>query len=136
MTSNTRTREGFTLIEIVIAIFIVALITGVVGTFVVGQVAKAKKNTTRVQLKNIQEAIEAYSVELGEYPKTLEALITTPADERLASRWEKYLKTDKIPRVPWNNLYIYQVTPGGAHDFELYSEGPDKKQKIDVWESR
>ncbi len=133
MRSSASTKDGFTLIEIVVAVFIVALITGVAGLAVMNYLSKSRKNTAEIQLRTFKQAIESYYMEIGEYPKTLEDLITKPADERLASRWEPFLAAKKIPLDPWNHPYIYQITPGGAHEFELYSEGPDKKQRIDMW---
>ena len=133
MRNSVSAKPGFTLIEIVVAVLIVALISGVAGLAVQQYLERSRKNTTRVQLKSFQQAIESYYMELGEYPKTLEDLITKPANEQLAARWDKFLKAEKIPNDPWNHPYIYQPTTGGAHEYELYSEGKDKKQKIDVW---
>lgn len=133
MSYSVRSREGFTLIEILVALFIVALIGGVTTISVIGYVKSSRLKATKFQLKSFKQAIQNYNMELGEYPKTLDDLITKPADEKLAARWIPMLEVKFIPKDSWQQPYIYQLTPGGAHDFELYSEGPDKKTKIDVW---
>lgn len=129
-----RLRQGFTIIEIVVALFIVGLIVGAVSLGVFRYLDVAKRKTTENELRTIKSAIEMYNMTLNEYPKSLEDLITKPADEQIAARgWIKFLDVDRMPKDPWGREYIYQPTPGSDHDFELYSEGPDKKTKIDIW---
>jgi general secretion pathway protein G len=129
----SRVREGFTIIEIMVAVFIIGLVMGVIGVGINTYLKSARNSTAESQLRNIKTAIELYNMTMNEYPKTLEDLIQPPTDERLAQKWIKFLETDRVPKDPWGHEYIYQLTPGSEHEFDLYSEGSDKKQKKSVW---
>lgn len=130
--NRARISEGFTLIEVLVGVLIVALIFGGAAYFVPGILERARVNTAKTDLKKIDSAVEIYETNVGELPQTLEDLVRRPADERIASEWSQVLK--KVPVDPWNRKYIYRTTPGGANPYELYSEGNPKTKgpRIDV----
>jgi general secretion pathway protein G len=133
MNSAARARQGFTLIEIVVAVFIVGLIMGGIGLGVMRYMDIAKRKTVGNELRTLKDAIEMYNLTCGEYPKTLEDLVVRPTDERIAPKWVNFLNQDHISKDPYGHEYIYMLTPGGEHEFELYSEGADKKTQTSVW---
>jgi general secretion pathway protein G len=134
--STRRTSEGFTLIEIVIAIAIVVFMmaAATIGFNVFRKMGA--EGSAKSSLKSIQTAINTYKLTVGIYPKTLRELTEKPSDPKAASRWPGAL-LEKEPEDPWHEPFHYQLTPGKQHPYELYSDGdPDEadRKKIDVWE--
>ncbi len=106
-------RPGYSLIEILIAIFIVGLLVGGVMYLATTVMENAKRSSTKTTLQTIKFAVKNYQQEKGEYPKSLQEVIA--AD---------FLKKP-LPKDGWDQPYRYEVTEDG---FELYSYGPQGKK--------
>jgi general secretion pathway protein G len=116
-------RSGLTLIELMVVLFILALFAALVVPNLTGQVDKAKVDTTRHQMQIFAVALDTYRLDMGSYPDSLEALITSEGD-----KWNgPYLRPARIPKDPWENEYVYAVTEGGS-DFELSSTGNGQQE--------
>ncbi len=120
--------QGFTLLEMLVVLGIIAMLAGLVGPQVMNQLGGAKSKTAKVQIEELSAALDMYSMEVGKYPTTeqgLQALIEKPDD---AKRWNgPYLRKNKIPQDPWATDYQY-VSPGQKGKFDLYSYGADGKE--------
>lgn len=130
-TIQTRSRRGFTLVEIMAVVVIIGLLGTLVATAVFGQIEKARVTTARTQIKQIEAALDFYQMDNGRYPTTeqgLEALVSQPSTEPIphSYRPEGYLKGGQVPRDPWNERYEYRA-PGtnNVHSFDLWSYGKD-----------
>lgn len=137
---QSRMQEGFTLVEILIAVALVMIMGGIITYSVQGYLEKTKKRTTRMSLKLIREQIEEYYDDTGEYPQSLMDLIKKPLDEKVAENWGgPYIKSKEQPKDAWKKPFHYEVTEGGEHPFELYSYGSNKgkatpkSEWIDAW---
>jgi general secretion pathway protein G len=133
-------KAGFTLIEILIAVAIVALLAFVVAPNIFRFLENAKRDSAKLTLKNMKNAIMLYNTHIGQWPTKLRDLIEKPRDEKMAKKWRgPYLEIEEIPEDPWFNSYQYKVTPGAAHAYELYSYGSGdgkatpKTEWIDAW---
>ena len=136
MIYNKNARQGFTLIEIVIAIAIVGFM---MAAATVGFRAYQKwgaKTSTKASLRAIKTAIDTYKLQVATYPNALKDLVQKPTDPRAAAKWPgNLLGKDEEPEDAWRQPFHYQLTRGGRHAYELYSDGdPDDPEKIDVWE--
>lgn len=135
-------RAGFSLIEIMIAIAIMAVLAVAVGPYLLGKLKKAKVSSAQTSLRTIDAAITSFHADIGQYPSRLRDLVKKPAEEALARKWtDPYLKVknEEIQLDPWNNPFQYKATPGAPHPYELYSFGPNgkgspKKEWISVWD--
>lgn len=131
--TKTGNREGFTLIEIIIAVAIVGFM---MAGAVVGLNMYRKWGATtaaKSSLKNIQTAINTYKMIVGVWPNSLKDISEKPTDPKILSKISEPL-VDKIVD-PWGEPFHYQKTPGKERQYELYTEGdPDDPQKIDVWD--
>jgi general secretion pathway protein G len=118
--SEAASDRGFTLIEIMIVVTIIALLSAVI---IVPNVTKylkrAKIEACKLQIKNFQTPLLEYQSTKGNYPSTEEGL------EALVK--EGLLK--KVPVDPWGNPYHYRY-PGenDQEEYEIWSNGPDGKE--------
>ena len=134
-----RQASGFTLIEILLVIVIILLLAGALVVFVLPQQKGAERNTTRLMLQQVANALDTYRLNLGHYPNEqeggLDALLKKPTfeNERLGEKWQgPYLKPGTTLDDPWNNKIRYELadstTQGqnsGALPYKLFSVGPD-----------
>ncbi len=115
---------GFTLIELLVVLVILGLLAGLVGPNVLNALGGAKTKTARVQIKEIEQALEMYKLDVGSYPsgsQGLDALVDRPGD---ADGWNgPYLKSG-VPKDPWKQEYQY-VYPGSRADVDIFSLGQD-----------
>lgn len=140
-------KNGFTLIEIMVVIVILAMLAALVGPKLMGRSDDAKQTDTKVQIKNIETALKFYKLDNGNYPSTeqgLNALVTKPTVGLIPKSYKDggYLESKKVPKDPWNNDYLY-ISPGEHGDYDLYSYGADgakggegKNSDITSWESK
>lgn len=122
-----RVTAGFTLLEMVIVLGIIALILGGSITMM-GKIQEGAK-VTRVDsdFNSITSALKMYKVNNGHYPSTaqgIKALVERPSGTPQPRRWQKLL--DAMPMDPWGNPYGYKF-PGSKDptEFELISMGSD-----------
>ena len=120
----TRHAPGFTLIEILLVMTIIAILAAIVIPKMVGRSEQARQTAAHADLSSIKTALDAYEVDNGFYPKGLQDLIQQPGN---AKNWHgPYLES--LPQDPWGNPYVY--TYPGRHNpsgFDIYSAGPDGK---------
>jgi len=117
---------GFTLVELLVVLVILTLLASLVGPRLLDQLGGAKAKTARVQIAEIEQALDLFKLDIGRYPteaEGLRALVERPAN---VAGWKgPYLKKG-LPADPWNNPYQY--APVGRHEGpDVYSLGADGK---------
>jgi len=127
--SNARDRKdaGYSLMELLVVMGIIALLTAVATPQLMGYFGKAKVQSAHVQIENINTALEMYYMENGSYPSPsagLKALVEKPTE---APNWNgPYIKKSKSLLDPWGRPYQYNASEGA---FEVFSLGPTGKAK-------
>lgn len=121
-------QHGFTLIEVMLVVVILATLGALVVPNLIGQDDRAKAVAAKSDLNAIANALELYRLDLGRYPTTsqgLKALVERPSGLR-TERWQKdgYLKKRRIPKDPWG--VTYQYGSRGSR-FTLFSLGQDSQ---------
>jgi general secretion pathway protein G len=120
---------GFTLIELMLVMVILAVMAAIVLPKFTGRSQQAKVTAAKTQIAQMEVALDAFEIDISRYPTTaegLKALVEKPASD--STEWQQpYLKRD-IPKDPWGNDYIYRY-PGQYNEngYDLYSLGPDRK---------
>lgn len=119
---------GFSLVELLVVLAIIALTTAIVAPRVLGYLGSARVDSAKVQVKNLESALELYFLDSGRYPtqeEGLAALSVRPAD---SVAWNgPYLKNAEDLKDPWGNAYQYQA-PEGEMSFAVISLGRDGKR--------
>jgi general secretion pathway protein G len=122
-----RRRSGFTLLEMVIVLGIIAMILGgaIFSMRNIGELAKISQ--CEADFKSIDTNLLAYKLLSGTYPTTqqgLQALVSKPSSTPVPRRWSQGF--DKVPLDPWKNEYGYRF-PGKktASQPEIFTKGPD-----------
>ena len=118
---------GFTFIEILVVMIILALIAGIVGTQLLGEAEKAKADATRIQIKSLEAALDLYRLHNSTYPSTdqgLESLIMRPEVGNIPKNWQgPYLNSNSVPMDGWKNPFVYNST--GSRGLTIISLGAD-----------
>ncbi len=94
--------RGMTLIEIIVVITILSLLMAAVGVAVIPQLDKAKQDTARMDIGNLQTALKTYYAKKGNYPDTGTGLRSLVESQIL----------DRSPVDPWGHDYVY-MNEGG-----------------------
>src|SRR5215468_3092651 len=98
--ASTRVRRsGFTLIEILVVIVVIAILATLVAPNIFRHVGAAKDATAKSQIEMLGAALDAFRLDNGRYPTT---------DEGLAALWEQ----PSSGRVPnWKGPYLRKPVP-------------------------
>ncbi len=121
--------DGFTLIEIIVVITIMAIMAALIVPRVIGHADDAKVTAARTDIASLMQALKIYHLDNGRYPTTeqgLRALVEKPSIDPIPSNWKAggYLEASKVPKDPWNNEYQY-LNPGLHGEIDVMSFGRD-----------
>ncbi len=125
-----KSRNGFSLIELMIVIVILGLLAAMVMPSLTGKGEEAKRNLVCVQMKSIyNSSLDMFKIDNSIYPSTeegLKALAENPDEDQYTNYSPSgYFKDSKVPKDSWGNEFIY-INDEGA--IELISLGADKKE--------
>jgi len=121
-TSKPHLKSGFTFVELIIALAILAVLAVVIVPNLVRYLSQAKETKTEETINTLKLTINSYYADTNKYPGTLTDLIRKPADVKKYRG--PYLELSEVPNDGWDNTFVYKPTPRGAHPYELYSYGP------------
>lgn len=116
-----RRRAGFTLLEILLVVTILAVIGGLVVTNIFSAQDKAFQNLAKNQISALEQHLDNYRLNVGSYPNSLDDLHVQPGNLADPTRWVQVLKKPVGPD-PWNHPYEYKVN---GNTVEIRCSGPD-----------
>ena len=125
--------DGFTLVELMVVVTILGILFSIVSITVIQRIDETKWKTTVTQMNILENALESYRLDMGDYPTTeqgLQALVEAPAG---AEGWYGPYLQKKVPTDNWNKPFIYRY-PGEEHDgYEIISYGKDGVPGGEKW---
>jgi len=120
--SNKNRQGGFTLMELLVVLAILGLLMSLVGPRVLNQLGGAKTKTAAIQIKDLEQALEMYKLDVGRYPSTSDGLKALNDKPGGATGWNgPYLKSD-VPVDPWKREYNYKY-PGERGELDIFTYG-------------
>ena len=129
---RNRRRSGFTLLEILVVIAIIALLAAFVVPEFIGTQTKAEKDIAGQMVNSgghIATQLDLYRLHMGTYPEELSGLTEPPEDEDEAAKWGgPYIRDPEKLKDPWHQELNYKF-PGDANGenmYDLWSSGPNK----------
>ncbi len=116
--------SGFTLIEVMVVVLILAILAAVVAPKLLSRPEEARITAAKSDIQSIETSMDLYRMDNFQYPATSEgigALLKKPSSA--SDNWKPYLKRE--PKDPWGNPYKY-ANPGTHGEIDIYSLGPDR----------
>lgn len=114
MIYKAKQQLGFSLIEILVVMFILGLLGAIAVPQFFGQIDKAYTTKAQQDIKAIQSGLDIYRLDKGDYPNS---------EEGLAVLVNNYL--NKLPQDPWGADYVY-LNPGTKCEIDVYTLGKDR----------
>ena len=126
-------KHGFTLLEIMLVVMIIALLAGSAIYLMGGNLGIAQDVRAHADIQAIETQLKMYQAFNGFLPTTeqgLQALVARPDTDPKPTQWHQFLP--KVPLDPWQHPYVYE-NPGkhNADSYDLYSAGPHNKPGAD-----
>ncbi|WP_372707489.1 type II secretion system major pseudopilin GspG [Brevundimonas sp.] len=120
-------RQGFTLVEMIVVMAIIALVAVMIVPNVIGRPDQARVTVAKTDLRTTAAALRMYRLDNGDYPTTeqgLKALVEKPTAVPVPAGWNPEGYLPEAPQDPWGREYIYR-SPGQTGGFDLMSYGKD-----------
>ena len=119
-----RGQRGFTLVELLLVLVILALIAGLVLPGIIGKAESAKAKAASSQISRISMSVESFYLDTGNTPSSLDQLVNEPSG---VSGWNGPYIKNSLLKDPWGRPYKYRA-PGEHGDFDIQSFGADGQQ--------
>lgn len=133
---NTK-NAGFTLVELMAVLLIIALLAGLAATNFMGQTDKAKVTATKATLSTLHNAVNMFKLDTGRYPTEDMGLIELVEEPSDVTGWTPggYLESTDVPLDAWKNEYVYLLNPESGKPFVIISYGADGKEGGEGYDS-
>ncbi len=125
-----RNRDAFTLVEVMVVLFILLAMAGAGVVAIQGVRERAKRQQAELFVKSMKTPLGLFESQIGRFPTTeegLDALKQAPSSLPDPSKWDSPFVEPEVSYFdPWGNAYQYMYP--GTHSqgkYDLWSMGPD-----------
>jgi len=124
-TMDKKRQRGFTLVELLLVLVILALIAGLVLPGIIGKAESAKVKAAASQISRISMSVESYYLDTGVTPSSLDELVDEPTG---VTGWNGPYIKNSLLKDPWGEPYKYSVPGDHGAEFDIWSYGADRQQ--------
>ncbi|MDF0605494.1 type II secretion system major pseudopilin GspG [Neisseriaceae bacterium TC5R-5] len=120
-------QKGFTLIEIMVVIVILAVLATLIVPKIMSRPDEARVVAAKQDINSVAQALKLYRLDNSRYPTTeqgLKALIEKPTATPEPKNWKPGGYLERLPNDPWGNPYQY-ANPGTHGEMDIWSLGAD-----------
>lgn len=124
-----KARPGYSLMEILVAVAIIATLATIVAPRLFGQLDRSRVTAAETQIRMLETALDTMRLDIGRYPSEQEglALLRAPTDGVTATWAGPYLD-ESVPTDPWGNAYRYRPAATSADRGQVFSLGADNAE--------
>ncbi len=122
-----KAQSGFTLLEIIVVVTIIAIMAAYIAPKVAGRTDDARVSKAKSDIRVLDSSLELYKLDNFKYPSTndgLKSLISAPSS---AKNWRKGGYIKRLRKDPWGNDYQY-LNPGNHGEIDIFSLGADGQE--------
>ncbi len=127
--NSIRRSRGFTLIEVMVVIVIIAILAALIVPKVMSRPEEARVAAARQDIGAIVQALKLYKLDNMRYPTTeqgLQALVKKPTAAPVPENWKGNGYLEKLPKDPWGTPYQY-LQPGLHGEIDVMSFGANRE---------
>ena len=124
--NKLRANRGFTLLEIIVVVAIIAILAAYIAPKITGRVDDARISKAKSDIRVLESSLELYKLDNFVYPSSgqgLDSLVNKPSGAELRN-WRDGGYIKKLNKDPWGNEYRY-LYPGSNGEFDVFSLGAD-----------
>lgn len=111
--------RGFTLIELIVVMAIVALLASIATPRYIGQLDRSKDAVLRTDLAVMRDAIDRFHGDVGRLPESL--------DELVRNRYLRAIPVDPLTESASTWIGLADAARGGLYDVRSGAEGADAR---------
>ena len=115
--NTKRSSAGFSLIELMVVIAIIAMLATAVGVQMFDALDEGNMTTAKTEIKTFQTALLGYKIAFKKMPTTEQGLDALVNNEK-----KNFLDADAVPKDPWGNPYVYTLEGGNKYTIISYGE--------------
>lgn len=128
-------QRGMSLIEILIALTLLAVAGSFVALSVFDRLDEGNKQATIIQIGELGSALKEYRRKCHNYPSTdqgLDALVSQPTGGKECKKYPANGFLSKIPEDAWENEYIYESDGRSYTIISLGKDGEEGGEEFDA----
>ena len=111
--------------EMVVVLVILGMLAAVVGPRVMKNVMGSKDKIAKIQISQLEGALNLYAFDMGRYPTSAEGLQALVQNPSGTTSWKGPYLEREVPLDPWDRPYIYRNPGTRGNDFDICSAGAD-----------